>query len=132
MFLMRIEGKSIIDLKMLIMQKHSKTNCFSMISRVGVFLCSKKKLAKIHDKARSKTDMHVRWIFDRFLIDFGWILESKIDQKSIKQGDRKSMRIKMQAKWPRKRQPEALATISTSVFGPGKRVGGRVNPSQKA
>ena len=83
---MRIEGKSIIDLKMLIMQKHKKTAGFSMISRVGGSHCSKKKLSKIDKKTRSNTDMHVRLIFDRFLIDFGWILESKIDQKSIKEG----------------------------------------------
>ena len=83
---MRIEGKSIIDLKMLIMQKHRKTDCFLMISRVGGSHCSKKKLSKIDKKTRSNTDMHVRLIFDRFLVDFGWILESKIDQKSIKEG----------------------------------------------
>ena len=83
---MRIEGKSIIDLKMLIMQKHQKTNCFSMISRVGGSHCSKKKLSKIDKKTRSNIDMHERWIFDRFLDHFGWIFVSKIDQKSIKEG----------------------------------------------
>ena len=41
------------------------------------------------------------------------------------------MRRRMQAEGPRKRQHEALTTAGPSVFGPGKGVGGRVNPSQK-
>ena len=68
---MRIEGESIVDLKMLIMQKDENNNGFSTISRVGGSHGSKKQLSNNDKKARSNTDLQVRWIFDRFLVDFG-------------------------------------------------------------
>ena len=108
-----------------------KTEGFLMILKVQGSHCSKKMLSKFDKKVRSQPDMHGWWILDGFLIDFGGILESKIDQKSIRQGSWKAMWRMMQADRPKKRQPEALTTIRPLGFWPGKGVGGRVNPPQK-
>ena len=52
-----------------------------MIFEVGGLDRGKEKWSKIDQKTKSETDLHRRSIFDWFLIDFGNILGSKIDQK---------------------------------------------------
>ena len=54
-----------------------------MILQVQGSHCSKKMLSKFDKQVRSKTDMHVWWILDWFLIDFGAISESKMKQNGI-------------------------------------------------
>ena len=63
--LVSIEAKSNIDQKRLDLQKHTNTNCISVVLKVGESHGAKKKLSKTYTTAKSKPG----GIEDRFSID---------------------------------------------------------------
>ena len=117
--------------KLLNAQTHRKNPGFLMILMVCMFDCFDEKSSTSCQQSEAQSNRYGGWICDGNLFSFGRILASRIDQKSFQKGCWKAMPQGLQAEQPKKRSWEALRPCDWAVFGPGKGVGGRVNPSQK-